>query len=420
MNVRTRIGSAVRWAVTELSDATARTDLDTWEDPVGRTRVWSRPDFRRAAEELPPHRALQLVAFDHRGPRMFVPLLLTERAGGLLFYDVPAMAGDERAFGDSARLVEDERPNVTDTEMVSAREVAYPSLAVGSYGAYHGILAHPTGDPEERASLLESLPTAVAEAADELRCASHALLYLTPELLRAMGSSASEYRTAVLGAESVLECSGESWEDYLASLSTRRRSRVARERRAYEQSEIVSEIRTGPDALGEDLIEMRANLRVRHGMPPDRERSAAEFASLARWCGDRVIVNRAWRDGAVVGFVVLLLDGDTVYARTAGFDYERLTTHHYCYFNLVYYDVLEWGLPRGVRRLELGLAAYPAKRTRGCGFEPRFGLFSFGPDNPLERALVAQDTGERRRLVQECGSGMARADLDVTEGTAWM
>jgi uncharacterized protein len=420
MNARTHTASAVRWAVTELSDVAARTDLDTWEDPVGRTRVWSRPDFRRATEELPPHRALQLVAFDHRGPRMFVPLLLSEHAGGLLFYDVPAMAGDERAFGDSARLGADEHPNVTATELEDARTAAYPSLAAGSYGAHHGILVHPAADAAERASLLEGLPTAVAEAAEELRCASHALLYLTPELLRATASPDSEYRTAVLGAESVLECSGDSWGDYLASLSTRRRSRVWRERRAYGESDVVSEIRTGPDALGEDLIEMRANLRIRHGMPPDRERSAAEFRSLARWCGDRVVVNRAWRDGTVVGFVVLLVDGDTVYARTAGFDYERLSSHHYCYFNLVYYDVLEWGLPRGIRRLELGLSAYPAKRTRGCGFEPRFGLFSFGPDNPLERVLRAQDTGERRRLVQECGSGMARTDLDVTEGTPWM
>lgn len=420
MSTHTRTGSAVRWAVTELSEVDGRTELTAWEDPVGRTRVWSRPDFRGAAGELPPHRTLQLVASDDRGPRMFAPLLLNEHAGGPLFYDVPAMVGDERAFGDSARLAEGEFPNVTDTQLDAARAAAYPSLAVGSYGAYHGILAHPGADAAERASLLAGLPAAVADTAGELGCASHALLYLTPELLRAVGPSASGHRVAALGAESVLECSGESWEDYLASLSSRRRSRVLRERRAYEGSGVNSEIRSGPDALGDDLIEMRANLRVRHGMPPERERSAAEFEALARWCGDRVVVNRAWRDGAVVGFVVLLLDGDTVYARTAGFDYERLSPHHYCYFNLVYYDVLEWGLPRGLRRLELGLAAYPAKRTRGCRFEPRFGLFSFAPGDPLGRALAPQDTGERRRLAEECGSGLVRTDLDVTEGTPWM
>lgn len=420
MSAHVRTGADVRWTVSELSDITEETDLSSWEDPVGRTRVWSRPDFRGASAELPQHRALQLVASDDRGARMLVPLLLTESPGGLLFYDVPAMVGDERAFGDSARLTESELPDVSDAELDKARAAAYPSLAAGSYGAYHGSLVHPSAGTDERASLLKELPAAVTDAATALGCGSHALLYLTPELLRAAQPSADGYQAALLGAESLLECSGSSWEDYLASLSSRRRSRVLSERRAYERSDVESEIRVGPDALGEDLVEMRANLRIRHGMPPDRERSAAEFEALARWCGDRVMVNRAWCDGEVVGFVVFLLDGDTLYARTAGFDYERLSSRHYCYFNIVYYDALEWALPQGFRRLELGLASYPAKRTRGCGFEPRFGLFSFPSGGPLSRALASQSLGERRRLAEECGSGISLRDLEDTEGTPWM
>lgn len=130
-----------------------------------------------------------------------------------------------------------------------------------------------------------------------------------------------------------------------------------------------SHIATGPDAIGSDLVDLRCNLRTRYGLPAERERTVLEFEALARWCGPELVVIRSLRQDEPVGFVICLRRDETLYARTAGFDYDRLGPKDFCYFNVVYYDALEWGLPRGVRRFELGLAYYPAKRTRGCHFE---------------------------------------------------
>ncbi|GAB2968912.1 hypothetical protein GCM10027184_17400 [Saccharothrix stipae] len=44
-----------------------------------------------------------------------------------------------------------------------------------------------------------------------------------------------------------------------------------------------------------------------------------------------------------------------------------------------------------------------AKRTRGCAFEARHGVFAL-PDGPLRTVLSLQDRGERARLAAECGS----------------
>lgn len=51
MNVGVRSG--LQWTVAELDELAEQAELQRWEDPVGRTPVWSRPDFRRVALELP-------------------------------------------------------------------------------------------------------------------------------------------------------------------------------------------------------------------------------------------------------------------------------------------------------------------------------------------------------------------------------
>lgn len=415
MNVGVRSG--LQWTVAELDELAEQAELQRWEDPVGRTPVWSRPDFRRVTLELPQHPILHLVAHRNGRPVLLAPVLRSERPGGLLFYDVPAMVGDERAFGDSTRLDETAQHRLAELPVKSARSAAYPSLAVGTYGAHHGLLAAPELTEEDRITACRQLVHAVADLAEEYGCTSHALLYTTTQLTRwLLPELGPQHQVAVLGAESVLECGGTSWQDYLDGLSSRRRGRILRERRMYLGGPATSDIATGPDAIGEDLVDLRCNLRLRYGLPEERERTVAEFTALARWCGDRLVVIRSRIEGDTVGFVICLRDGDTLFARTAGFDYDRLGSRDFCYFNIVYYDALEWGLPRGVHRLELGLAAYPAKRTRGCRFEPRFGVFTLPPDSPLRTALALQDQGERARLVAECGDAVPADELRLREG----
>jgi predicted N-acyltransferase len=359
-------------------------------------------DFRRVAAELPQHELSHLVAEVDGTPVLVAPVLRSPRPGGLLFYDVPAMIGDERAFGV-------ELPDLSDEH----RAALYPSLAVAIHGAYHGVVVAEHTSATLRRELCGELLGATADLARELGCASAALLYATPALARWL-RPAPRHVVAVLGAESRLESAAADFGGYLGELTSRRRGRALRERRIYLEGPARSEITTGPEALGDDLVELRCNLRLRYGLPVQRERTEAEFTALARWCGHMLVVNRSVMDGETVGFVVNLRHGDTLFSRTAGFDYERLGSRDFCYFNIVYYDMLDWGLPRGVRALEMGLASYPGKRTRGCRFEPRYGVFDLPADSPARAVLAAQDQTEWARLADECGDG-----IDTEGGRPW-
>jgi hypothetical protein len=376
------------WQVQDLDEP----HLDGWTDPFERTPVWSRPDLRRFAADLPQQPLLNLVASRDGQPILAAPLLVSSEPGGLLFYDVPAMVGDERAFG-AAPL-----PAVP----TAARAAAYPSLAVGIHGGHHGILVDPALDRDDRVASCRALPAAVAELAETLGCRSHALLYLTPALVTALAPAAEP---VVLGAQSMLRFAGTTFDDYLGSLTSRRRRHVRSERSGYLAGPNRTVVREGPDALGPDLVELRCALRARYGHPVERARTESEFASLARHCGERLVVFRAVQNGDTVGFSVFLRDGETLYGRTAGFDYDRLRERDYCYFNLGYYEPVTWCLERGLRAVEMGLSSYATKRTRGCVFEPRFGFFTVPTD--LRAALAEQDRTERVRLAADCGSVLA-------------
>lgn len=374
---------------------------DGWIDPTGSMPVWSAPDFRRVAAALPQHRLTHLVAERDGRPAVVAPVLHSPGPGGLLFYDVPAMLGDDRAFGVTPPRLDE-----------GDRAALYPSLAVGTYGAYHGILVAADLPEAVRVDLLGGLLDALAKVAADRGCASSALLYAPPRLVDLLGP-ADRHVLAVLGAESRLTSHAEDFAGYLTELSSRRRGRVLRERRMYLDGPARSVVGTGPDALGPDLVALRCTLRRRYGLPEDRAHTEAELAALARHCGDRLVVNRSVLDGDTVGFVINLRHGDTLFSRTAGFDYDRLGPRDFCYFNIVYYDMLEWGLPRGVRTLELGLASYAGKRTRGARFQPRLGVFDLPAGHPARAVLADQDATERSRLTAECG-----ASLD-TGGRLW-
>jgi predicted N-acyltransferase len=373
----------LRW---EQLPADTRLPLDQWCDPYREMPFWSTPAFRRAAVAAPPQRLALLVASLDGRPVLAAPLVISDKPGGLLFYDVPAMIGDTRAFGTTAPA----------GDLTAARVAAYPSVAVATHGAYHGILV----DPEiDRDAALAQLPGALAG----LGYASSAVLYCDTTMLRALRPAGGQ--VAVLGAETALETGHDNFDDYVAALSAHRRGRIRRERRDYLAGPLRTAITEGPGALGEDLVELRAGLREKYGLDGNRDATRAEFALLARECGANLVVARTRWDDDVVGFVVFLRDGARMYARTGGFDHDRLGPGDFVYFNLAYYDALAWALPRGVRRFEYGLSAYPAKRTRGCHFEPRYGLFQL-PGTALGVALAEQDRTERERLAADCGPAL--------------
>src|SRR5207302_2802495 len=95
-------------------------------------------------------------------------------------------------------------------------------------------------------------------------------------------------------------------------------------------------VRTGKTALSQELVDLQVALRAKHGLPGGRERVLRDFHLLASLLGSDCVVISAHRAESIVGFALYLRSGDSLYARTGGFEREADGTS--CYFPLAYHE----------------------------------------------------------------------------------
>ncbi|MER7624381.1 GNAT family N-acetyltransferase [Streptomyces sp. NPDC126503] len=363
--------------------------------------VWEDDRWWRFTERTDLHEVRYLAVREGGDLVALAPLLVTRDGGGLLFYDTPRMTGETNAFGAPELLDPERRTRWEELSgrLDDARRGQYPSVTLAVFGSHHGIV-HATGrDEAGRARVLAELPRLLDEAAGLLGCRSSSLLYATDEQAAVLGPAAEArgHVPAVLGAESVLRLEAPDWEAYLAGLASRKRRRAHRELEEYAAAGFRTVIREGPEALSDSVVDLQVALRAKYGLPGGRPRVQRDFDALRETVGDSCLVLSAERDGETLGFVLYLRAGDALYGRTAGFDDDRARG---VYFALTYHETIRWALAHGVREVWYGLAAYEAKKLRGCDLEARHGWFRFtGPGSAeLEETLRLQGTSEDARL----------------------
>lgn len=367
--------------------------------------IWEDDRWWRFTERTDLHDVRYLAVRDEdndSGENKIAALapLLISRGDGLLFYDAPKMVGNTGAFGCPERFSLEEQRHWDDlvSALPDARRDQYPSLSLGVFGSHHGIVHARGRTPAERSRVLAEMPHLLDKAAGELGCRSSSLLYVTCEQAETLRPAAEAlgYTRAALGAESVLRLETPSWEDYLTGLSSRKRIRVKREMRGYAEAGFHTVIREGPDALTDSVIDLQVALRAKYGLPGGRARVQRDLDAMRETVGDSMVVITAERDGATHGFVLHLRAGDAIYGRTAGFSDDARGV----YFTLTYHETIRWSLAHGIRSIWYGLAAYQAKKLRGCAIEPRLGWFRFtgAGAGSLAEALRLQSASEHDRL----------------------
>jgi hypothetical protein len=366
------------------------------KDPPGMP-VWTSSDWWRFVAADPGHEMSFLVVSDSGGPLAVAPFLTVRGASELLFYNPPRIAGDFSAIGAPHLLEAGEREAVSRAgpALAAARPRLYPSLAVGVYGSNLGLRAvdgHLTPD-------LPVVVPAVARFAAGLGLASHALLYLDPEQDAALRPAAPALglQRVLFGAEGILDVPAG---DYLLTLPSGRRNTVRREMRSYASAGLRTEVATGPSALTEEHVALRSALRAKYGHESGEAWARAEFDALRRTVGENLVVFSARRGDRVVGYLMALRRGDVLYTRAAGFDYAA-AAGAFCYFNLVYYDVIRWAREAGVHRIHYGLGTSAAKHHRGCRLMPRWAYFHLS--DPVVRDTLRTQHRTAARLLAGLG-----------------
>ena len=190
-----------------------------------------------------------------------------------------------------------------------------------------------------------------------------------------------------------------SFEDYLASLRSKRRNQVRRERRelAAEGVEIVTHAGDDiPDALFPRMFDLYR--RTVEQLPWGQQYLDEGFFTLARErLRARLVFVVARLDGEVIAGTFNLAKGDTLYGRYWGA--ERALRH--LHFNVCYYAGIEHCIAHGLRRFEPG-AGGEFKLWRG--FDPTATASVHWLRDPRLAAAVRRFlVQERRAVAREIG-----------------
>lgn len=188
-------------------------------------------------------------------------------------------------------------------------------------------------------------------------------------------------------ARHVFECDHPSYDDYLASLRSRRRTRLRKELRAAEESGLS----TGHTALDHSTVERVAwlahRLERKYGQVSTQEQLTEWFSEIARHT-EGIVFTAAHGDGPVVGMSMWIRQQDRLYGFHAGFDYEQ--SGGLPLYSLVGYHLpMQYGCSRSdVAALEYGISADEAKLLRGTSALPQ--VLCVRPQSPRARAVLGR------------------------------
>jgi hypothetical protein len=188
------------------------------------------------------------------------------------------------------------------------------------------------------------------------------------------------------------------FEQFLASLSSRKRKTIRKERAAAVEGLEVVHLRAG--AIGE--AEWDAFWRFyqdtgarKWGRPYLTRRF---FSLLGERMADRILLVLALREGVAVAGALNLIGEDALYGRYWG----ALVDVPHLHFEICYYQAIDFAIANGLSRVEAG-AQGSHKLARGYRPVPTYSAH-FLADPGLRRAVADYLVREREAVVQEIGA----------------
>jgi predicted N-acyltransferase len=173
-----------------------------------------------------------------------------------------------------------------------------------------------------------------------------------------------------------------SFEDFLASLASRKRKMIKRERKDAVQNGISIEHVTGRDlceAHWDAFYAFYLDTGSRKWGRPYLTRSF--FSMLGESMPDRVLLVMAKRAGRYIAGALNLIGDDALYGRNWG----AIEHHPFLHFEVCYYQAIDFALARGLARVEAG-AQGEHKLARGYRPAQTYSVHDI-PDPRFARAV---------------------------------
>ncbi len=316
-------------------------------------------------------------------------------AGGTIRLVLLRGKGSEEVVGVAAvrRVEDDQVMPLYNLESLLARPLAptHPSLVAAVSGGYC-VLAVAGDDPGLRSRRRAALAKAVVAHADAEEYAATGFLYLPAddavEVATACGPDFGE--PFLVAARAVLPGGWPDFEGYLSTLPSPRRNKIRRERKQFAAAGITTRVLHGADELGEESARLQLALRERYGVAGSIEAILRDYDHLRAHVDHRLRVFLSEKDSVPIGLCLALVDGEDLHLRLAGFDYAAVGSD-FAYFNVVYYEPIEWGIRNGIRSYHFGTGTYRAKTARGCRLEPTYAVVRWPGDARSDHTAQARD-----------------------------
>jgi predicted N-acyltransferase len=351
---------------------------------------------------------LSLWRADNDDPVACAPAQHIAPGASYFYYDLPRMLSDADTVAELAPfLTAEEKSRLAATaELLRERSAQlYPALLAVANGMAAGLCLHPDLRDGERAAVAEAAVVALTTRARSMDAPVAGLLYLArgddPELAASLATAG--FVSGTVAAECVMPVHWDSFDEYAESFGKKRRYAIRREAAAFERAGLGMEVGDAT-ALGPEIAELQAQLRVKYGHPGDTASILRSYHRMRERLGPYVRVFIARRGSAAVGFLLVLADGDRYYTKSIGFDYTALG-QDFCYFTVLFYEPVRRAIAEGVRLIHYGVDSYDAKITRGCRLRLLDAVVQFtGPLAPClgeAFALHTRATAERFRQLAE-------------------
>ena len=153
----------------------------------------------------------------------------------------------------------------------------------------------------------------------------------------------------------------ENFDDFLSTLTSRKRKTIRRERRAARESDIDIEIISGADLQEyhwDAFYQFYQDTGSRKWGRPYLNRQF--FGMIGERMPDRIALMLCRRDGHWIAGALNLVGEDTIYGRYWG----CVEDHRFLHFEACYYQAMDYAIEHGLKRVEAG-AQGPHKLARG-------------------------------------------------------
>lgn len=237
----------------------------------------------------------------------------------------------------------------------------FPNLVVAVPGYDEPVAGPAAGDPTALAELVRGVLGWARGAG--LRAVG--FLYLNERsepLLSALAGAGGA--TAPLTVRSALDVAWGDLDGYLATLPAHRRREVRRELRRLAERGVRTEP-VDPARHLDDLVRLRCLLLDKYGHAADPGAERARLGALAAAFGPALTAFAAWRDGAMLGFSLMLRHGRSWHALLSGIDVGAEDAR-FVHFDTLFYAPAALAPAAGVGEISYGIGHAEGKAARGC------------------------------------------------------